>query len=256
MKLVFIGDVVGKVGCLYLQKIMPLIYNKYKPDFLVVNGENSANGNGITEKSAAMIFEAGADVITTGNHCFQRRDNLDVFDKKNVLRPANYPEGNVGGGVYEADLGRYSIAVVNIQGTAFLDPLDNPFALIEKILSKIDTKNIFVDFHAESTAEKQAMGYHLNGRVTGVFGTHTHVQTADEAILSKGTAYITDAGMTGPKNSILGTEIKPALDRFIYRYAEKFREAEGACKINGVAVEFDPKTGIAESIERINICEN
>lgn len=255
MRIIFIGDVVGSAGCEFLSKNAHRLAREYKSDFMIVNGENSAVGNGLTKKTADYILRSGADCITTGNHCFQRYNELDVYDNDNILRPANYPEGNPGHGVYHADLGKYRICVINIQGTAFLDPLDNPFAKIDNILSNIDEQNIFVDFHAESTAEKQAMGYFLNGRVTAVLGTHTHVQTADEKILSKGTAYITDAGMCGAKDSILGDKIKPCLDRFIYRYAERFEQAEGKCILCGVCIDFNEKSGKATGIERIQISE-
>lgn len=180
MNILFIGDVVAQSGVEFLQRKLGELKKKYKADITVVNGENSANGNGITKLSARGIISAGADVITTGNHCFQRNDCGEVFENEYIIRPANYPEGNVGEGFCILDTGRTQIAVVNIMGTSFMDPLDNPFSCIEKLLEKIDTKNIFVDFHAESTAEKQAMGYFLEGKVTAVVGTHTHIQTADE----------------------------------------------------------------------------
>lgn len=256
MKLLFIGDTVGKCGCEFLQKNVSTIKNKYNTDLTVINGENSAAGNGITEASADMLFSAGADVITTGNHCFRQKSSLSVFERYNVIRPANYPEGNPGKGVCIVDCGRWSAAVVNLQGTAFLEPLDNPFGKIDKILEDLSgIKNIFVDFHAESTAEKKAMGHYLTERVTAVLGTHTHVQTADEEILKGYTAYITDAGMTGAAESVIGTEIKQALDRFRFRYAERFREASGRCILNAVIVDFNEKTGAAADIKRIYIKE-
>jgi metallophosphoesterase (TIGR00282 family) len=250
MNLLFIGDVVGSIGRDFLHTKISYLKKKYSPDVLIINGENSADGNGITQQSADDIFSMGADVITTGNHCFQRREGLLIYEQDTVLRPANYPDGNIGKGISYIDFGRYSVAVINLQGTAFLDPLDNPFTKAEELLSGITTKNIIVDFHAESTAEKQAMGYFLAGKVTAVIGTHTHVQTADEKIIDS-TAYITDAGMTGPEFSVIGTEIKPALDRFRFRYADKFKEATGQCMINGVYIEFDEKTGKSSKIERV-----
>ncbi len=253
-KLLFIGDVVGKAGCDFLRSKLPQIKREYGVDVTVVNGENSAQGNGITQQSADMIIRAGADVITTGNHAFRRREALEIYDEDYIIRPANYPEGGcIGKGVCVLDMGAYSVAVVNLMGTVGLDPLDNPFTKIDEILENTGTKNIFVDFHAEATSEKKAMGFFLDGRVTGVFGTHTHVQTADECILRSGTAYITDAGMTGPEYSCLGVEIKPALDRLRFRMPVKFRESEEKCFLCGIVVTFDEKSGKSHKIERINI---
>ena len=253
-RLLFIGDVVGKAGCDFLRAKLSGVKRYYNADLTVVNGENSAQGNGITRASAEMIMNAGADIITTGNHAFQQRAALDVFDEEYIVRPANYPEGGAPGkGVYTLDCGAYSIAVVNLMGTVGMDPLDNPFTKIDDILEGIDTPNIFVDFHAEATSEKKAMGFHLDGRVSGVFGTHTHVQTADECILSGGTAYITDAGMTGPEFSCLGVEIEPVLNMFRYRIPVRFREAQSDCFMCGIVVEFDEKSGKSHKIDRIII---
>lgn len=251
--LLFIGDVVGNAGCEFLSSKLRTIKQMYGIDMTVVNGENSAQGNGITKLSADMIFSAGADIITTGNHAFRRRESLDIFDSEFILRPANYPEGAIGRGVCTLDMGAYSVTVINLMGTVFMDPLDNPFTVIDSILDETDAKNIFVDFHAEATSEKKAMGYHLAGRVTGVFGTHTHVQTADDCILGGRTAYITDAGMTGPEESCLGVEIKPAVDRLRFRMPVKFREAEGPCFLCGIVVSFDEKSGKSHKTERIII---
>lgn len=253
-RLLFIGDVVGAQGCEFLRAKLHEIKSKYKIDITVVNGENSAQGNGITAQSADMIVNAGADIITTGNHAFRRRESLDIYEADHIIRPANYPEGGcVGKGVCVLDMGAYSVAVVNLMGTVDLDPLDNPFTKIEEILADIHTKNIFLDFHAEATSEKKAMGFFLDGRVTGVFGTHTHVQTADECILRNGTAYITDAGMTGPEYSCLGVDIKPALDRLRFRMPVRFRESDEKCFLCGVVVDFDEKSGKSHKIERLNI---
>lgn len=253
-KLLFIGDVVGKAGCGFLRARLRDIKREHRIDVTVVNGENSAQGNGITPQSADMIIKAGADIITTGNHAFRRREALEIYNEDYIIRPANYPEGGcVGKGVCVLDMGAYSVAVVNLMGTVGLDPLDNPFTKIDEILENINTKNIFLDFHAEATSEKKAMGFFLDGRVTGVFGTHTHVQTADECILRQGTAYITDAGMTGPEYSCLGVEIKPALDRLRFRMPVKFRESEEKCFMCGIVVTFDEKSGKSYKIERINV---
>ena len=253
--LLFIGDVVGKAGCDFLSSKLRIIKNQYGIDITVVNGENSAQGNGITPASADMIFSAGADVITTGNHAFRRREAMDMFERSSfIIRPANYPEGAcVGSGVCTLDMGSYSVVVINLMGTVYMEPLDNPFTVIDNILSGIDTQNIFVDFHAEATSEKKAMGYHLAGRVTGVLGTHTHVQTADDCILRGHTAYITDAGMTGPEESCLGVEIRSAVDRLRFRMPVRFCEAEGPCFLCGIVVSFDEKSGKTHKTERIII---
>lgn len=228
--LLFIGDVVGKAGCDFLASKLNGIKRLYNIDVTVVNGENSAQGNGITRSSADSIIRAGADIITTGNHAFRRKEALDIFDEDYIIRPANYPEGGcVGRGVCILDMGAYSVAFVNLMGTVYMDPLDNPFTKIDELLEQISVPNIFVDFHAEATSEKKAMGYHLAGRVSGVFGTHTHVQTADECILNGKTAYITDVGMTGPEHSCLGVEIQPAVDRLRFRMPVRFKEADGEC---------------------------
>ena len=176
-RLLFVGDVVGKAGCDFFSSKLRLIKRQFGVDITVVNGENSAQGNGITAASADMLLDAGADIITTGNHSFRRKESLGIYERDCIIRPANYPDGGAPGrGVFILHCGAYSAAVVNLMGTAFMDPLDNPFTAIDAILADISTPNIFVDFHAESTSEKKAMGFYLDGRVTGVFGTHTHVQ--------------------------------------------------------------------------------
>ncbi len=240
-------------GCDFLLQKLPLIKRQYAVDIAVVNGENSAQGNGITKLSADMIFNAGADIITTGNHAFKRREAYEIYGNDCIIRPANYPDGAPGKGICTLDMGAYSIAVINLSGTVYLDPLDNPFTVIDNMLEEVDTPNIFVDFHAEATSEKKAMGFHLEGRVSGVFGTHTHVPTADETILGGHTAYITDLGMTGPERSMLGVEIKPAVDRLRFRLPVRFKEAEGDCFLCGAVVEFDEKTGKSHKIEQLII---
>lgn len=254
MRLMFIGDVVGAVGCNFLASKIKTLRARYRADILVVNGENSASGNGITNVSANMLTRLGADVITTGNHAFKRHEAQTIFDSvPHLIRPANFPDEVYGRGVYVLDMGRARIAVVNMLGVAFLEPLANPFFKIDSIVESLDTPNIFLDFHAEATAEKKAMGFYLDGRVTAVIGTHTHVQTADERILPKGTAYITDAGMTGPENSILGVDIDAATVKMKLHIPTRFTEAQSPCFINGVVVDFNEKTGRSNSIERICI---
>jgi metallophosphoesterase (TIGR00282 family) len=251
MHILFIGDVVGNAGCTFLEKKLPQLKRKYQIDLTVVNGENSAQGNGITKYSMEQLFSAGADIITTGNHCFQRREALSIYEKETVLRPVNFPDSCPGHGVTIWDNGPFQVAVINLMGTAYMDPLDNPFTVIEQLLPTLPTKNILVDFHAEATAEKKAMGYFLAGKVSAVLGTHTHVQTADETILQQHTGYLTDVGMTGAEESILGVTIKPALDRFRFRFAQRFTEAQDPCFGNAVHLELDTSCVKCMKIERI-----
>ncbi len=252
MNLLFIGDVVGKAGTEFLSQNIYMLKQKYSIDILIINGENSAPGNGINQKSFQELKNMGADVITTGNHCFQKREFTEIYDlEPNLLRPANFPNGVAGHGYTCIDMGYTQIAVVNLMGTVYLDSLDNPFTTIDSILDKISTPNIFVDFHAEATSEKKAMGQYLAGRVTGIFGTHTHVQTADETILSDHTAYITDVGMTGPELSVLGVESTCAIDKLRFHAPVTFKESQNPCFINGIVISFDEKLGKATKIERI-----
>ena len=243
MKLLFIGDVVGNIGCQFLKKRLPELKREYNADIVIVNGENSADGNGITKYSADQIFQAGADIITTGNHAFQRRSDWHIYENDCIIRPANYGEACPGKGVTVCDMGSCQIAVINLAGVLFLESLENPFNAADAILKTLETPNVFVDFHAEATSEKRAMGFYLAGKVTAVMGTHTHVQTADACILEKHTGYITDAGMTGVEDSILGTDKKIALERMRLHVPVRYREASGACYLNGVLIEFEKKCG-------------
>ena len=250
MKAIFIGDVVGKIGCEALAAVLPQIKREHGADIVIVNGENSAEGNGIDARSAESIYNAGGDVITTGNHAFRKRSVMNEFDRRDtLLRPANFGEYLPGKGVCTIDLGAYSAAVVNLIGTAYMNPVDNPFKCAEELLKTIDSKVIIVDFHAEATSEKRAMGYFLSGKVSAVLGTHTHVQTADEQIID-GTAYITDVGMTGPHDSILGVEKDVIIEKFLTYYPKKHVYAGGKADICGVVVEIDKKNGKALNIER------
>ncbi|WP_028509607.1 TIGR00282 family metallophosphoesterase [Ruminococcus sp. NK3A76] len=252
MNLLFLGDVVGDMGCDILEKKMYSLKQKYKIDLVVVNGENSATGNGLTRYSYQRLVSVGADVITTGNHCFKRKEALPLYDENDtLLRPANFPKGVPGHGYTTLDLGYCQIAVVNLMGTTYMEPLDNPFFCIDSVLDEIDARNIMVDIHSEATSEKKAMGFYLDGRVTAVIGTHTHVQTADEMILPKGTAYITDAGMTGPELSVLGVKSELAIEKIKYHAPVKFEESENPCFINGVVIDFDENSGKANKIIRI-----
>ena len=252
MRLLFIGDVVGKEGCNFLAEKLYGIKKEYEIDITVVNGENSAAGNGISKYSLDFLTNCGVDVITTGNHAFKRRECSEIFDiNEHLLRPANFPSGVVGRGYYILDFGITQVAIINLMGVVYMEPLDNPFDAIDKILAEIKTPNIFVDFHAEATAEKKAMGHYLAGRVTALFGTHTHVQTSDETILKNHTGYITDVGMTGPENSVLGIKSEIAIEKLRKHYPVKFIESDEPCFLNGIILDFDKILGKTNKIERL-----
>lgn len=253
MNLLFIGDVVGESGSEYLESQMYALKKEYDIDFTVVNGENSAVGNGISRQSYNRLIHMGADVVTTGNHAFKRIESGELFEEygHTLLRPANFHKDVQGQGYTVIDLGYVKIAVVNLMGTVNLPPLENPFFKIDEILEEIDTPNIFVDFHAEATSEKKAMGLYLKGRVTALLGTHTHVQTADEIILAEHTAYITDVGMTGPGESALGVDGDIIINLLKYNLPVKFCESKNPPIINGVVVSFDEKSGKATNIVRV-----
>ncbi len=253
INVLFIGDIVGSNGCDFAEKTVGKLRAQKKLDLVIANGENSADGNGITKASMDHIFRF-ADVITTGNHCFRRKEFTEYYDiKENLLRPANYPDGVVGKGVVTVDMGRYSFAVINLMGTAFMEALNNPYECIDRLLGDIDTKNILVDFHAEATSEKKAMGFYLSGKVSAVIGTHTHVQTADEAILDGHTAYITDAGMCGAELSVLGVKKELAIEKQRTKCPVRFTESDEAPFFNGVLMQIDEKCGKALGIERLII---
>ena len=255
MRLLFLGDVVGQGGCDFLMKKLPEYKRKNSIDICIANGENSAQGNGVSKNSVENMLDSGVDFITLGNHTFRRPEIMDFLDEDvPVIRPYNYPVGASGKGVGIIDKGRYRVAVINMLGTAYLEPLGNPFSEIDKALNETDgCKIILLDFHAEATAEKRAMGFYLDGRVTAVLGTHTHVQTADEQLLPKGTAYITDAGMCGPVQSVLGIEPDLTIKKFKTNLPVKFENAGGEYALNGVIIEIDEKSGKAISIERVNV---
>lgn len=256
MKVLFLGDVVGSSGCKFVAKHLNSLKKMYGVDACIINGENSAEGNGITPDSAKMLFDAGADVITTGNHVLRRREIYPVLEQEEgIIRPANYHESAPGCGVYVLDKLRWQLCVINLQGQMGMDLCENPFHKIDEILKNVHTKNIFVDFHAEMTSEKKAMGYYLDGRVSAVVGTHTHVQTADERILPNSTAYITDAGMCGGKNSVLGVKKEIILRKFITNLPERFEYDHEDMELNAVLITIDQASGKAQAIERICVSE-
>ena len=255
MNILAVGDIVGSSGIQELQKNLQKIKQQYKVDFTIVNGENSAEGMGITEKNFKDILSSGADCVTMGNHTWGKKDIFKFIDHPKIIRPANYPEGVCGKGYNIYKCKDKKIAVINAIGRAEINiMLDNPFSVTEKIVNKIknETDIIILDFHAEATAEKKAMGYFLDGKITLMFGTHTHVQTADEQILEKGTGYITDIGMTGPKNSVIGMDKNVALKRFLTGLPERYKIATGDTIFNSILFEINDSTNCVEKIIRIN----
>ncbi len=259
MKILAIGDVCGTVGCEKLQRVLPRLKKEYSIDLTVVNGENSADGNGISPASAYSIFTSGADVITGGNHTLRRRDILKLLDaNERLLRPENLDNCGYGSGYCLVDMGYCSVAVINLSGQIYLERLgaSNPFLAADKLIKKAKSDGanvIIVDFHAEATSEKRAMGFYLDGKVSAVFGTHTHVQTNDAEILKNGTAYITDLGMTGPRDSVLGVDPHIIIDRLRNNSTGRFLLAESECTVQGVVITVDEKTQKATDIELINI---
>lgn len=245
IKILMIGDVVGKQGCEYLRQTLPDIKRKEQIDVVVANGENSAVGNGILPFSADHLFQSGVDIITGGNHTFRRREIYPYLDEcEPIIRPANYPKGAPGRGVTVYDGLRYRLAVVNLLGTVYLNNgLEHPFHTAQQIISELDTPLIIVDFHAEATSEKNALGYFLDGKVSAVLGTHTHVPTADTRVLPEGTGYQTDVGMTGPKESVLGMAPGSVVEGYLSRMPARFSVADSPCIMDTVLLELDEKTG-------------
>ncbi len=255
MRVLAIGDVVGASGVDYLRSVLPAFRRKEAVDFCVINGENAATSNGITPDLCEELFVSGADVITTGNHVFRRKELYDYLDDNEfVLRPANFPGSTPGKGVCIVDKGRFQVGVVNLLGTVYMEPVGNPFETVEKQLKELSScKVILVDFHAEATSEKRAMGFFLDGRVSAVFGTHTHVQTADEQVLPKGTGYITDLGMTGTEQSVLGVKPEIIIEKFRTNMPARFAFAEGKAMLCGCLFDINEKTGACERVERVCI---
>lgn len=256
MKILFIGDVVGQPGREMLSRQVARLKAKYSPTFMLVNGENAANGRGITKKIYNQFLELGFHGVTMGNHTWDNRDIFEwIDDSDRIVRPANYPEGTPGRGLMVLKQGNKKIAVINVMGTVFMPSLACPFrtvdALIEEVKHEVDA--IFVDVHAEATSEKIAIGYYLDGRVQAVVGTHTHVQTADERVLPNGTAYITDVGMTGPLDGVLGMDADVVVRKFLTQLPVRFEVATGREQLNGVLVTIDDQTKRATKIERIHL---
>ena len=252
MNILAVGDIVGNSGVQMLKSELPSIKKEYNIDFCIVNGENAAEGMGITEKNFNDIIYAGADCVTMGNHTWGKKDIFKFIDNPKILRPINYPKGVCGKGYNVYQCKDKKIAVINAMGRAEINiQTDNPFLGIEEALSKIKADIIILDFHAEATAEKQAIGYFLDGKITFMFGTHTHVQTADEQILEKGTGYITDIGMTGPKKSLIGMDIDVGLKRFLTALPERYKIATGDTMLNACVFKLNDSTNKVVEITRI-----
>ncbi len=260
MRILFIGDIVGRPGRQLVRTGLSAVVSRHEIDFVIANGENSAAGFGITREIGDELLEMGVDVLTSGNHIWDKKEALDyIGTEPRLLRPANYPAGVPGNGSYVARAQNgQSVGVINIMGRVFMLNIDDPFAVVLREIEAMRQRAriIFVDFHAEATSEKAAMGWHLDGKVTAVVGTHTHVQTADERVLPKGTAYLTDAGMTGPHDSIIGVEVEPALSRFLTGLPSRFETATGNPRLNGVVIDADEATGKATDIERLSYSQD
>ncbi len=251
MRVFVIGDVISQQGCDFLREKLPAFKREQQIDAVVANGENSAVGNGILPHSANFLFDSGVDVITTGNHVFKRREIQEYLEEHpNLIRPANYPEGCYGNGYYLLDGGNWRLCVINVQGQVFMDALDCPFRTCDRILSEVKADFYLVDFHAEATGEKMALAYYLDGRVSAVVGTHTHVQTADEQILPNGTGYISDLGMTGPIHSILGINPENIIRKMTTHLPTRFTVPDTDCKLEGVVLEFSKQSGKCNKIRR------
>jgi metallophosphoesterase (TIGR00282 family) len=257
VRILFIGDIVGRPGRDLVKRGLRSLVEHHSIDIVIANAENAAAGFGITREIGDQLLDWGVDVMTSGNHVWDKKEALDyIGTEPRLLRPANYPAGVPGNGSYLARTKHgETVGVINAMGRVFMQNIDDPFVIILREIEKMRdrTRTIFVDFHAEATSEKIAMGWHLDGRVTAVIGTHTHVQTADERILPKGTGYLTDVGMTGPHDSVIGVEIEPALGRFLNALPARFETATGNPRLNAVIIESDPQTGRATDIERVSL---
>jgi 2',3'-cyclic-nucleotide 2'-phosphodiesterase len=265
MKILFIGDIFGSAGRRIVRDHLQHVRETHNVDLVIANAENSAGGFGLTPSIADELFDLGCEVLTTGNHVWDKREIIDYFNSVNgdpsgrarrVLRPANYAEGVPGIGWYEGvSRSGYKYAVMNLQGRVFMQDNDDPFRKADALLKQLTAKVILLDFHAEATSEKIAMGWYLDGRVTAVLGTHTHVPTADTRVLPKGTAYQTDVGMTGPYDSVIGVEKEQILQRFLTGLPGRFEAAKGDPRFCGVVIDCDENTGRANSIQRLMLGE-
>lgn len=258
LNILFVGDVVGKPGMNMVETWLPSLIQKYRADLVIVNAENSADGKGCTEKEGRVLFNLGAHVLTGGNHTWDRHQSQDYLKiEKRALRPMNYPKGTYGNGYIIVETKKGKVAVLNLQGRTFMQTIDCPFRTAEWVLKKIsaETKMIFIDFHAEATAEKLALANFIGGKASVLVGTHTHIQTADERIFPSGLGYITDVGMTGPYDSVIGMKTEAAVNRFLYQTPQKYQTATDEVHLSGVFAKVDTKTGATTEIERFVIPE-
>jgi len=262
VRILFIGDIFGRPGRTIVRERLSGMVKTHRIDLVIANGENAAAGFGITGPLAEELFDLGIEVLTTGNHVWDKREIIDYLQMadgnphspaRRLLRPANFPQNLPGWGVYEGQKNGAGYAVVNLQGRVFMGSSDDPFRYADRLLEQIKSKIVFVDFHAEATSEKIAFGWYLDGRVTAVVGTHTHIPTADETILSKGTAYITDVGMTGPYDSVIGVKKELVVEKFLNGMPARFEPASGDVRLCAVLVQCDDATGKATRIERLMI---
>ena len=258
-RILFIGDICGKFGRRFLSKVLSHMKIQFTPDLVIANGENSAGGLGINRKTAFEIFNAGVDVITGGNHIWDKKEAVDLLrEEERIVRPLNFPASAPGSGLYTyKSRDGIKAAVISVQGRVFMDPVvDNPFVAMDELVSELDSKIIFVDFHAEATAEKQAMGFFLDGRVSAVLGTHTHVQTTDLRILEKGTAYQSDVGMTGSLDSIIGMKKEPVINKFLTGVNQRYEVAKDDVILDMSIIDIEPSTGKAVNVKYQRIYEN
>ncbi len=262
MRILFIGDIFGRPGRTVVKDNLAGIVRNHGIELIIANGENSAAGFGITPSLAEELFELNVDVITTGNHVWDKREIIDYFQMiegngrgpaRRVLRPANYPADMPGWGLYQGFKGKVPYAVINLQGRVFMASNDDPFRTADQLLKNVEAKVILVDFHAEATSEKISLGWYLDGRVTAVIGTHTHVPTADERVLPGGTAYITDVGMTGPYDGVIGVKKELVVGKFLNGMPVRFEPATGDVRLSAVIIDCDEKTGKASKIERLSV---
>ena len=258
INILFIGDIVGQPGLDIVQMYLPSLQKKYRIDITIANGENASDGKGCTEKEAKPLFDLGVHAITGGNHTWDKHQSQEYLKAEpRAIRPLNYPKGTFGNGYVFVNSPKGKIAVLNLQGRAFMSPIDCPFRAADWVLPKLkqETKVVIVDMHAEATAEKLALANYLDGKVTAVIGTHTHIQTSDERIFANGTGYITDCGMTGPYDSVIGMKTDAAINRFIYQTPQKYQTAAGNVHLTAVYLKVDLETGKTVEIERIFIPE-
>lgn len=265
MRIIFVGDIFGRPGRNIVRETLPELVRTREIDLVIANGENSAAGFGITPSLTEELLDLGIDVITTGNHVWDKREIIDYFHMadgnpyspaRRLLRPANYPEGTPGWGVYEGQ-SRAGVpyAVINLQGRVFMGTNEDPFRFADELLRRITAKVILIDFHAEATSEKIALGWYLDGRVTALLGTHTHIPTADERVLPGGTAYQTDVGMTGPYDSVIGVAKESIIQKFLTNMPARFEPATGDVRLCAAIIDCDPETGRAQQIERLMLDE-